>query len=90
MVVAFLAGMLIVGTWWYFKLKARRLAKAYTYLMILKRNGSTIDSSNRIALSIDMFAADQLKPSTMLHVNQVFNGNPAALISEARSQGFRG
>ena len=90
MFVVLLECLLIVSVWWYFKLKGRRIAKAYTYLMIIKRPGATEDSANRIALSIDMFGANQLKPLTMLHVNEVFNGNKQALISKARSQGFRG
>lgn len=89
-VVLLLAGLLIVGVWWHFKLKGRRIARAYTYLMILERDGATIDGSHRVALSIDMFAANQLKPRTMLHVNEVFKGSHLALITEARSQGFRG
>jgi len=93
MVVGVLIAVLavaVIGVWRHFRLKERRIARAFTFLAILKRDGSTVDSSNRMALTIDMFAANQLKPRTTLHIDEVFNGNHLALISEARAQGFRG
>lgn len=93
MVVSILITVLVVaviGVWRHFRLKERRIARAYTFLTILKRDGSTVDSSNRMALTIDMFAANQLKARTALHIDKVFNGKHLALISEARAQGFRG
>lgn len=85
-----LTGLLVITVWWYFKLKGRRLARAYTYLVILKRPGSTVESSNWVAFSIDMYGANQIKQAIRDHVNEVFNGNQPALIAEARAQGFRG
>lgn len=82
--------LLAVGGWWYLKLRGLRLARAYTYLMILGRSGSTPESSNRMALAIDMYAANQLKPTTTSHINEAYHGSPPALLAEARSQGFRG
>lgn len=85
-----LTAALMVGVWWYFKLKHRLLVRAYTYLVVLKRPGSTVESSNWVSLSIDMYAANQVKQASMEHVDEVFNGSRAALLAEARAQGFRG
>lgn len=89
-VVLSLTGLAVVGVWRYSKLKVRRVARAYTFLTILGRSGSTVDSSNRIASTIDMFAANQLKEPIMLHVVDVFEGSQQALLLEARAKGFRG
>ncbi|ABL00230.1 hypothetical protein Ppro_2625 [Pelobacter propionicus DSM 2379] len=85
-----LTAALMVGVWWYFKLKGRLLARAYSYLVLQKRPGSTMESSNWMALSIDMYAANQVRQATKEHVDVVFNGSRQALIAEARAQGFRG
>jgi hypothetical protein len=79
-----------VALWWYFKLKGRRLARAYSYLVLQKRPGSTIESSNWMALSIDMYAANQVKQAMREHLDQVYGGSRPALLAEARAQGFRG
>ncbi|NVN89645.1 MAG: hypothetical protein HXX11_03500 [Desulfuromonadales bacterium] len=89
-VVVSVTGLVAVGVWRYSKLKIRRIARAYTFLTILGRNGSTVDSSNRIAATIDMFAAKQLKEPVAVHVDNVFKGSPQALLSEAKTKGFRG
>lgn len=89
-VALLLTAVLVAGVWWYFKLKGRLMARAYTYLVILKRPGSTVESSNWVAISIDMYGANQVKQAIREHVDQVFNGSQPALLAEARAQGFRG
>lgn len=89
-VVLLITGLLVAAVWWYFKLRGLRLARAYTYLMILKRDGSTEASSNRIAISVDMYAANQLKTTSLRHVVTEYKGSRSALIAEAKSKGFRG
>lgn len=85
-----LTGLLMAALWWHFKRRGRRLARAYTYLVILKRPGSTVESSNWVAQSIDLYAANQVKQHTRQHVDEVFNGSGAAMIAEAKAQGFLG
>ncbi len=85
-----LTAALMVGVWWYFKLKGRLLARAYSYLVLQKRPGSTVESSNWMALSIDMYAANQVKQAMREHLDQVYGGSRPALLAEARAQGFRG
>lgn len=88
--VLLIGGILLAALWWFFKLRGRRLARAYSYLVVLKRPGSTVESSNWVALSIDMYAANQVKRVARQHVDEAFNGSRAALIAEARAQGFLG
>jgi hypothetical protein len=85
-----LTAVLMGGIWWYFKLRERLLARAYTFLVILKRPESTVESSNWVALSIDMYAASQVRQAIGEHVDLAFNGSRPALLAEARAQGFRG
>lgn len=79
-----------IGTIWFFALRGRLTVRASTYLMALSQPNATPELCNRLALSIDTYAAKQLLPETRYHLNSVFNGNSLALISEARLQGFIG
>lgn len=88
--IGLIAILLALVIWRNYMLKERRAARAYTYLVILSREGSTEASSNRIALSIDLYAAKQLKQEIALHVNERYRGSLPALMSEAQSKGFRG
>jgi len=90
MYVGVIVCLLAAGVWWFFNMRVIRLARAYTYLRILARAGSTPESSNRIALSIDMYAANQMKPTTTSHVNDVYQGSQPALLADAKSKGFHG
>lgn len=80
-----------VGAIWFLVvLRGRLIVRASTYLMALQQDGATTASANRLASSIDSFAANQLRNGAMYHVNEVFNGSRLAMISEARLRGFKG
>lgn len=83
-------GILLAAFWWYAKRREMLLARAYTYLVILKRPGSTVESSNWVTHSIDMYGARQIRKAIREHVDEVYSGSRAALIAEARAQGFLG
>ncbi len=85
-----LTAALTVGVWWYFKLRGRLLVRAYTYLVLQKRPGATMESSNWMALSIDMYAANQVQQAMREYMDQAYGGSRTALLAEARAQGFRG
>lgn len=80
----------VVALFWFFALRGRLTVRASRYLMALSQPDATPELANRLALSIDTYAAKQLLPETRYHLNEVFNGNRLALISEARLQGFSG
>jgi hypothetical protein len=80
-----------VGSVWFLTvLRGRLVVRASTYLMALSQEDATTISANRLASSIDTYAANQLRHGAMFHVNEVFNGSRLALISEARLRGFNG
>lgn len=71
-------------------LRGRLTVRASSYLLAMSRPNATPELCNRLALSIDAYAAKQLLPETRYYLNEFFNGNRLALISEARLQGFMG
>lgn len=81
---------IIEAAWFIFALRGRLTVRASTYLMVLSQTGATRYSANKLALSIDSFAATHLRNAAMYHVNEVFGGSRLSLISEARLQGFLG
>jgi len=76
--------------WFLIVLRGRLLVRAATYIMALQQDGATTDSANRVASSIDSFAANKLRSWAMTHVYESFSGSRLALISEARLRGFNG
>lgn len=74
----------------FFVQRGKLTARASTYLIALEQPDATQLFANKLALSIDTYAAKELLPGTIYHLNEVFNGNKLALISEARLRGFIG
>lgn len=88
--VGLVALLLVAGIWRHFRTREIRAARAYTYLALLGREGSSEEVANRMALTTDMFAARQLKREIALHVDSAYSGSLPAMISAAKSKGFRG
>lgn len=88
----FILGVVFVfAAFWYWSLlRGRLLVRASTYLMHMERPDATPELCNRLALSVDLYAAKQLAPGALYHCREVFGGHQLALISEARLQGFIG
>jgi len=88
--VGLMALLLAVGIWRHVKSKEMRVARAYTYLAILKRQGSTEEVANMVALTTDGYGARQLKREIALHIDEKYNGSQQAMISDAKAKGYRG
>ncbi|TGU70314.1 hypothetical protein E4633_19190 [Geomonas terrae] len=74
----------------FFAFRGKITVRASTYLIMLSLPDATPESANKLALSIDTYAAKELLPGTLSHLNEMFNGSHLALISEARLRGFHG
>lgn len=89
MLFILIAVMAVCAVWYYSMLRGRLTVRASTYLMLISE-GNSEDHANKIALAVDLFAANQLKNGAMYHVNEVYGGRQLALIADARLQGFKG
>lgn len=78
-----------LGRRWFILFKGKLTVRASTYLIKVSC-GATQEEANRIALSIDTYAAQKLIAPTLQHVASDYNGLQAALVSAARLKGFLG
>jgi len=76
--------------YWWTMLRAKLFVQASTYLLQLDISGLSPEHANRLALSIDLYAAKALTQGALCHCQELFCGKQLALISEARLRGFRG
>jgi len=78
-------------TWFLLAKRGKVTIRASTYLMALDTQADTTpETANRLAFSIDSYAAYQLRTAALYHLNQAYSGSRLAMISEARFRGFRG
>jgi len=90
MTILIILALAFAAFWYWSLLRGRLLVRASAYLTHMKRPDATPELCNRLALSIDLYAAKELMPGSLFHCQELFNGRQLALISEARLQGFRG
>ncbi len=76
--------------WFLLAKRGKITVRASTYLMALAEADATPEAANRLAFSIDSYAAYQLRSSAIYHLNEVYSGSRLAMISEARLRGFAG
>lgn len=76
--------------WFLLAKRGKITVRASTYLMALAQTDTTPETANRLAFSIDSYAAYHLRTAALYHLNEVYNGSRLAMISEARLKGFRG
>lgn len=77
-------------TWFLLAKRGKITVRASTYLMAIAQNDATPETANRLAFSIDSYAAYQLRTAALYHLNEAYSGSRLAMISEARLRGFRG
>lgn len=76
--------------WFLLAKRGKITVRASTYIMALAQHDATPEIANRLAFSIDSYAAYQLRPAALYHLNEAYSGSRLAMISEARLRGFRG
>lgn len=77
-------------TWFLLAKRGKVTVRASTYLMALAQTNTTPETANRLAFSIDSYAAYHLRAAALHHLNETYKGSRLALISEARLRGFTG
>lgn len=80
----------VIGLIKFLLLRGRLTVRASAYMLALSQQNATPELANKLAMSIDTYAARQLQSETSFHLNEFYNGNRVALISAARLHGFNG
>jgi hypothetical protein len=69
--------------------RGRLTVRASTYLLLIE-GGADVLEANKAALSIDTYAACELRRGAVFHLEERYQGKQLALISAARLNGFLG